>query len=62
VETKLKNHLAADLNSDFSENTTLAFVLFYHKIINTAAGEAAPGSATARKAASFPLRPAGCSE
>ena len=60
VETKLKNHLAADIISDFSENTTLDFVLFYQKIINTASGEAAPGSATARKAASFPLTPAGC--
>ena len=57
METKLKNHLAADIISDFSENTTLDFVLFYQKIINTAAGEAAPGSATDARPFPFPLRP-----
>ena len=29
VETKLKNHPPADLISDFSENSTLEFVIFY---------------------------------
>jgi len=31
----VKNLLTADWISDFSENTTLYFVIFYQKIINT---------------------------
>ena len=30
-----KNHLTSDVVSDFSENSTLNFLLFYQKIINT---------------------------
>jgi len=32
VETKLKYHLAAGFISDFNENTTSDFVLFYQKL------------------------------
>ena len=39
---KLKNHLPADLISDFSENTTLDFELFYYEIINTITPEFSP--------------------
>jgi len=33
-EEKMKNHLGADLISDFIENTTLVSMLFYQKIKN----------------------------
>jgi hypothetical protein len=42
VETKLKNRLAADLISDFSENRTLDYVLFYQIIRKTISQESSP--------------------
>ena len=42
VGKKLKNHLPADLISDFSENTTLEYVLFYLIIRKTISQEFSP--------------------
>jgi len=40
--TKLKNHLPTELISDFIENTTLDFVLYYQKITITIFPEFSP--------------------
>jgi len=39
---KIEKFLTAELISDFSENTTFDFVLFYQKLINTISPEFSP--------------------